>query len=366
MVVAGVLALAAKETALVLPVLALLVAVPAPGEATRARERNRAALAGPRVIAVAALLAFLVLGGLVTWRLYGGIATLARTRLAAGPLAPQPALTLRVLGQYLLLAVWPAGLSADYTTGAFPLPQSAIDGPSLAAGAALFVVLVAGVVLLTRRSPAGVGLLWFLVALAPVSQLVPYREVVSEHNAYLPVAGLALAFGSAAGALFERRPRLGCALLAIMIVVLGTRAHLRTRVWRSDLTLWSATAASRPEGMRAHYNFGVALLASSRLFDARKELERAHALAPEDRDVLLALATVDGKIGDFPRSIELASRALAQRQDYSALTVLGWSQIGAGEAEKALSTFQRALELVPGGEDAQRGIATAKARGGRF
>src|SRR5262249_55502729 len=149
-------------------------------------------LAGGAVpVAVLGLVAASAVGGLLV--LYRARIEPTLARIAAGPLAPQPALSLTVIGHYLLLAVWPSRLVADYRVGAFGLPSTPIDGRSLVSGAVLVGVLAAGIVLLWRGRTAGVGLLWFLVALLPVAQFVPYGEVVAEHNAYLPLAGVGLA-----------------------------------------------------------------------------------------------------------------------------------------------------------------------------
>jgi tetratricopeptide (TPR) repeat protein len=356
MLLFGVLGLAAKETALVLPALALLL-IPARGDGRVAPLGRTASIA---------LVGFCALAALVVWRLYAPTVALGVARLRSGPLAPQPALTLRVLGQYLLLAVWPAGLSADYTTGAFALPGVALDGPSLLAGAALLLFLGAALTLLRRGNAAGVGMLWFVVALLPVAQLVPYREVISEHNAYLAMAGLALAVGEGFARAERARPRLAHAVAVVLVLFLGARSFVRTRVWQNNVTLWTETAQANPRGVRAQYNLGIALMDTSKLFEARVALERAHELDPKDRDVLLALASVSGKLGDFRRAVELATSAIAERADPDALTLLGWSQLNAGDAEAAVATFQRALVLDPHAQAALNGLGLARSRGVRF
>ena len=191
MVACAILGVAAKEMVIVLPVLAILLAVPLQESAPHAGGTSHAWTAlGASVVALLAV-------GL--W-LYSDTLGSAIAKVGGEALAPQPALSLRVLGRYLLLAVWPVPLLADYRAHAYALPTTSIDGPSLLAGLALLVVVASGAVLWVRGSIAGAGLLWFVVALLPVAQIVPYSEVVSEHNAYLALAGLALAAGAAASA----------------------------------------------------------------------------------------------------------------------------------------------------------------------
>jgi len=355
MVLFAILALAAKENALVVPALAALLWLARPRGARR--ETTSPLLASIAVCAVA-------LAAVGLW-LYAGAHGPRFAEVAGRALAPQPALSLTVLGQYLWLAVWPSDLSADYRAQAFALPAAALDGRALVAGLGLLLVAISGASLLARGSVAGAGLLWFLVALLPVAQIVPYTEVIAEHNAYLALAGLGLAAGQGVAALSRRRRTLAAALAACAILALGARSWVRTQDWRDDVTLWTATLETRPGSVRAQYNLGIALLARGRLAEARAALERASQLAPDDRDVLLALATLTGRLGEYERAYELATRAVEQQRDAQSLTVLGWAQLSRGDAHVAISTFESAIAMGADLE-ARQGLARARSEGGRF
>jgi tetratricopeptide (TPR) repeat protein len=353
----AVLAVGAKESAIVLPLLALLLLVKHHAGAGGVGRSN--ALAGVLLLAAGLVL-------VAFWELYGPV--LGRTLREWRPqaLAPQPAFSLRVFGQYLLLSLWPVRLLADYTAHAFPLPQSRFDAPAVVAGLALIALLVGGVALLRRGSAAGVGLLWFVVALLPVAQIVPYREVLAEHNAYLPLAGLALAAGAAIAAGAGSRPRLVLGLTAGVVLAFGVRAHLRALDWRDNLTLWTKTVATAPACIRAQYNLGLAQMARGRFGEARTSLERALALDGNDRDVVVALASLCGRLGDSRRALELARRAAGEHADYQALTMLGWAQLDTGDAAGAVASFETAVGLASDPVEARRGLALARSRTGRF
>jgi hypothetical protein len=358
MILFSVLAVAAKEMAIVVPPLMLLLWLAMRGGAT-ARAAGGASIWFGWLACVAALAA----GGL--W-LYAGPLAPRLAEVAGGSLAPQPALSLRVLGQYMSLAVWPVRLSADYRPYAFALPTSALDGPSLMAALAITVVVVAGVVLLARGQIAGAGLLWFLVSLLPVAQIVPYSEVVSEHNGYLALAGLSLAVGQAVALGMRSRPRLVGAVAAGIVLLLALRSHARSADWHDNTTLWRATLRTAPRSVRAQYNLGVALLADGNLLGARDALEQATALAPSDSDALLLLATVSGRLGEFDRAYELAARATEVRRDVPSLTALGWAQLSRGNARDAIPLFDEAIGLGGDTSEALRGLARARAGAGRF
>lgn len=350
------LAMAAKEMAVVLPVLAVLLAV-ALHRGVRDDDGSRAwsALGA----SVAALL------GVGLW-LYGGVIASSLAKASDGALAPQPAFSLRVLGRYLRLALWPSDLLADYRSGAFPMPVASIDGTALVAALGLALLVVTGAMLLLRGSIAGAGLLWFVVALLPVAQIVPYGEIVSEHNAYLALVGLALTTGRAVTVVARTRPRAVAAAVAVLVALLGLRSHVRAQDWRDSLTLWRATVATAPHSVRGQFNLGVAMIADGDLLGARAVLDRARALAPDDRDVLITSATLAGRLGDFAAAEAYARRALELVPDARAYTALGWALVSQGEAAAAIESFETAISLGGDPADARRGLARARSRGGQL
>ncbi|MFM7143869.1 MAG: tetratricopeptide repeat protein, partial [Alphaproteobacteria bacterium] len=287
---------------------------------------------------------------------------------ASSPLARQPALTLRVVGRYLRLGVFPDELQADYRAGAFELPHDALEARTIAAGLAVSGVAALGTILLRRGAVAGLGLLWFLVALAPVAQLVPYAEVVAEHNAYLPLAGLALAAGDGFARMLHasgRRGRVAAGLAASAIVaLLAARTHRRVEDWRDEETLWRATLEVAPDSRRALHNLGATLAAQGRLKDALAPLGRAHGADPADVDVRRTLARVLTDLGEGARAVETARPLTVVPGDAESWNVLGWAQLADGDPVAARSSFECAKSLGAGRE-ADSGLRAVDAKAGR-
>jgi len=348
------LALAAKENAAVVPLLgALLVVV--------RRRRDGIATSVGRAGGIALVLATVVLV-IVARELYLERIYEAFERLGGAALAPQPALTLQVLARYGGLAVWPIDLRADYRPPGWPLPESPFDASSVVAALGLAAVVAGGVWLAWRGHIAGAGLLWFVAALLPVAQIVPYGEIVAEHNAYLPLAGLSLAAGEGADALARRRPRFAIAVCAIIVVLLGVRAHARSSDWSDDETLWAATIESVPRSARARQNLGVSLARRGRLEAARGALEDSLELAPREVEVMHALATISGRLGETERAQRLARRAVQVRKDAGTLTFLGWVYLAEGSPRAAEKTFRAALRLDRKNREARRGLEEIRFR----
>lgn len=348
-VLAAGLALGAKENAAVFPALALLLFV------VHDRRASEPRIASPGVwvaLGAFALALWLVVDQFYLERIHEALA-----RLADEPLAPQPALSLTVLGQYGLVSIWPVNLLADYREPAWALPTASLDARSVVSAVAFGAALVVGLVLTWRGRVAGAGLLWFPIALLPVVQIVPYREIVAEHNAYLPLAGLALAAGDGTASLLRRWTVPTAIACLALVAVLGVRAQARTADWADDETLWSVTLEQVPDSVRAKHNLAVAYSRRGRLARARTLLEEAAAADPADPEVFETLATVAGRLGDDRAALRAAERAVEIDPTAARFAFLGWTQLATGSERTARKTFRRALEIEPKEKSARDGLA---------
>ncbi|MBI5479551.1 MAG: tetratricopeptide repeat protein [Deltaproteobacteria bacterium] len=163
-----------------------------------------------------------------------------------------------------------------------PLPQPAIEpleraAPLLVAASAVGIVLL--VVLLVRRRASVFAALgaWFLVALAPVAEIVTIGVRFSDLMLYLPLVALGHA---AAGFVGVRPARWRYALVAALVAAAATVTTLRLPVWRDGVSLWSHGLRLDPHSPRMLVNLGTALRAQGRSLEGCQVLARALAEIP--------------------------------------------------------------------------------------
>jgi len=192
-------------------------------------------------------------------------------RSVGGPLhAHTPGLTrityaitqITVIGRYLLLAVWPRGLSVDHDV---PLMTALWQWPVLGWGA-----LLAGLALLAWRWRARAPLFawgygFFLIAVLPQSSIVPTPDLMLEYRTYPALAGVAWMGAALYGIVFSaaprRRWRWSARVLVIAALALcGVLTWGRSRIWRSDVTLWYDAWRRAPHKQRPANNLANALL----------------------------------------------------------------------------------------------------------
>ncbi len=249
---------------------------------------------------------------------------------------------------YARLVVWPVDLHLERFT---PV-QGWTVATTVMAWAAL-ALLGAAMVRIARGVDG--GMLWLALAAAtyaPVSGLVPiYPQIANqalftpEHALYLPLLGLTpLVAGAAAGSRAARRRRTLPALLLTVLAAWGAIVVRRNADWRDEETLFRHTLAYDPpvgrvwfnlgnlrlhagddpaaaalyrEALRrsprdsaVHYNLAIALQRQGELRDAEMEYARVIALDPDFVAAYRAQAALLGARGEM----EEARRLLLEAQ----------------------------------------------------
>jgi tetratricopeptide (TPR) repeat protein len=215
-----------------------------------------------------------------TWLLLGYLMTTGNGRggtvsFGGGISAWTYALTqFRAIVHYLRLSIWPQPLVFNY--GRSVLRQVAEAAPYAALILSLVALTAVG---LWRNHALGFLGAWFFAILAPSSSVVPIvTETVAEHRMYLPLAVVVVLVVVGLYRLLGRRSVAICLVLSVGLGVLTAR---RNEDYRSELALWSDTAAKCPDNPWAHLAEGHALLFIGRLTEAQQQFELCLRIKPD-------------------------------------------------------------------------------------
>ena len=333
------LALLAKEVAVVAPLLTAVVLAGRPG-----RESFRW---------VRGSLPLFSLHGLA-FILYLGLRTVALGSPAPGVLGGSPIgdrllLALRVIPFYLRLLFFPVGLNPKHDVAP---PSGLLDGGVLL-GATLLAALVAVGFLWGRRVPGlGAGLAWLALAWLPASNLIPIRGfVVAERYLYLPSAGLCIALaGAASEAMILRgrwRPAVGAVVVGLLFT-LGGLAASQTRIWRDPRTFYEGLVRLNPNSVLAHSNLGAVYLGIGEDARAEAEFRETLHLQPDHPGALNNLGLLAQRRGDLAEARRLYRDALNTRPNQADV----WNNLGTlyeaeGDVARATSAYGEAVRLDP-------------------
>ncbi|MFW9947911.1 MAG: tetratricopeptide repeat protein, partial [Candidatus Odinarchaeota archaeon] len=104
---------------------------------------------------------------------------------------------------------------------------------------------------------------------------------------------------------------------------------------------------SNPNDITA-YKLKAAILDGLGKVEATKWIDKGLEINPDDPDLLISKAQLQGAIGNFEEEINIHSRVLKLYPDYPfALTNRGYAYFNSGQNEKAIEDLNRSIELDP-------------------
>lgn len=257
------LAVATKETALVLPLALLLYSADRPMPATLKR------------LAPLLVLMVLMLGiafSLSTYRHL--LAVSLETRTIVENLLTQSQALLYLAGQ--LLRIWNSNADPQLTV------VTSLGWLSASLCLVWLAVLVFSLMKL-RRAPVGAfAVLWFLLWLAPTNSLLPRLDIANDRQLYLAMVGPAWWLAARLASWNRERPAASLAIAASLLLALCWATYQRNRVYETEVAFWQDTAERNPDNSRAANNLGMAYAIDCRFDEAAEAFERAIALTPDE------------------------------------------------------------------------------------
>lgn len=349
------LAVFSKEHAVMVPAIALALAVLVRGAS--ADLARRAALP---------LALFAAIGATVILRsrsVLGSAYEPFAGNVLDGGFDPGLAYPLSVLNQATLyfryLFTWllpsPGWMSIDVRP---PFPRSLTEWHYLIGLAAWLAYPVAAAWLLLKRGRAGLlgfGLLYpWLLALTEVAT-VRVQEPFVLYRSYLWMSGLPAIVPALAGPL---APRVRAGVLAAACALLVVQARDRLDTFSTPLKLWNDAIGknkdmSAPYVERAYIGRGIIQLEAGNLEPARADLERAVALNPRSPDAHFARGTLRLRSGTLKEALEDLDLAIALDPRYAVAYNKRCVVLARlGSLARAIADCEKAVALDPRDEEA--------------
>jgi hypothetical protein len=192
----------------------------------------------------------------------------------------------RIFGGYLRSLAWPWRLQGDYSPR---IVDSWLDAGVFLSWLAWLSLLTAAWALRRRLPLAAFGLLWIAVTLLPVTGAVKLLNLRADRYLYVPSAGLALAMAAGFGALMGRgagwRKTAAWAGATILILAWAARTVWRNRDFSSEEAFVRATLAADDTVARGHLTLAMMGEDAGRAVDAEREYRVALRYWPQSRNV---------------------------------------------------------------------------------
>jgi Tfp pilus assembly protein PilF len=260
----------------------------------------------------------------------------------------QAALYFRYLFTWLL--PWPGWMSIDVRT---PFPQTLFEWPYLAGFAAWLAYPVAAVWLLLKRGVAGLfgfGLLYPWLLAFTEAATVRVQEPFVLYRSYLWMSGLPAIVPMLTGVLVPRW-RTGAVAVACVLLVVPTRNRLDS--FSSSLKLWDDTISKNtdvkaPYVERPYIDRGIVHFQAGRLEAARADFERAVELNPRSPGAHLVRGTLRLRNGALNEALEDINLAIALDSRYAeAYDKRCILTMRLGSPAEAIADCEKAVTLDP-------------------
>jgi len=269
----------------------------------------------------------------------------------------------KVIVHYLTMFIWPFNISVEYDWKV----EYSIFSMNVLPYLLILLSLVGYVVYsVVRRinTVVSFGLLWFFIAVAPRSSIVPSPELVCDYKTYLASIGIMFILAVPLVHIFlylfkfvqniQPLPahfsskQVQTALLAVLLLPVGFAATNRNKIWETCVVFWEDNAKKAPGKARVHNNLGVALSEAGKIDEAIVAYKRAIELDNHYSDPLSNIAvaySIKGQVDDAINSLKSALHICPNYPEaYNNIGTLLLQKKQYDEAERALNI---AIQLRP-------------------
>lgn len=249
---------------------------------------------------------------------------------------------------YLRMLLLPYDLHMWYMIKVFPLSDlRAITGIFLFAGSLWYALL--------RWNSDRIyvfGILWFIVALLPVSNIYPpLNAYMAEHWLYLPSIGFFIIIAHFSTSwLKEKTGSYMCysltALLVLFYTVIAIKQNDR---WLDKSVFYQHALQFSPNSSILQGNLAKTFIEEGRIEEAVGLTRRAIASNPRNENAFNTLGAALGKLGKRKEAIEAFNKSIElDPKNAEAYRNLGYIYYEAGDRDKAELYYSKALEIHPG------------------
>lgn len=255
------------------------------------------------------------------------------------------------LSSYLQLFLVPIGLTLYHSELSFSWWNFAVRS---------IVVLLffgSGVYALVRRKPWGLWIWWFVIGL--LATLTPFKVgwIVAERYVYLSVVGLSMLVGIGFDMVMHRKRMFvpGLCVGFFVFVVLCTLTVYRNTQWRTEDSLWMATAITSPSHPPTWNNMGDVYVRQGNLEKGIVMFQRAIDLNSQYADAYHNMGHTYLRMGKFEEAKEAYKKAVAINpllwQSYRDMAAILYQE---GDREAAKMYLEKALQIAPNDSSLQK------------
>lgn len=209
---------------------------------------------------------------------------------------------------------------------------------------------------LQKTRPVSFGILWFFLALAPSSSIIPFAEVLNDHRTFFPYIGLFISLACMLRNLLQSSPKLQAgagkwALIFTSLLVIALHAYgtyNRNKVWATEESLWKDATVKSPESGRVWMNYGNTLMAKGDYTGALQCYEKTVSLSPSYAYAYINIGIAKSQLGDHTNAEINFKKALElEKLVPDCYAFYGQFLVDQGRFPEAVNILQQGLSISP-------------------
>ncbi|MBI2469732.1 MAG: tetratricopeptide repeat protein [Planctomycetes bacterium] len=273
----------------------------------------------------------------------------------------------KVLGYYLKLLFIPAPLNADYIT---PLTYSPAD---IAFIVSILLLIITAILLVKKCRLSKIwafSTLWFFITLLPVLNIIPINNIMAERYLYIPGIGFTMLLGSVlTHGISERKTykllRIGTIAAVCLLFIWETVS--RNKIWLNEFTFSTETIRRSPGSFRVYNNLGFFYYQNGLNDAAIQAFKDSIKIRYDQPKAHCNLGAAYALKGFTDAAIEELRVAIRLRNEYpEAHNNLGILYKRKGMLNEAVNEYIEALKVNPYYADAHNNLGSALIDMGRL
>ena len=253
------------------------------------------------------------------------------------------------IANYMRILIAPFGLHMEYAEPPFSM------GNPLAIFGALVVLFLLAFAVKARKNNKLIffSIMWFFIALIPVSNLFPINSHMAEHWLYVPSIGFFILL-----AYFTLSRRLIAVLLIALYLVLTINQNA---YWKGPISFYERTIKYAPQNARICTNLATNYITQGKMDEAIALYKRAIKANPAFAEAYNNLGNIYNSRGKKKEAISLYEKAISINPNYTdAYNNLGVVHYELGKTKEAKVFYEKALELNPHHTNARNNLTLLK------
>jgi len=255
--------------------------------------------------------------------------------------------SIMISSEYIFKIIYPYRLSVDYS---FKLPKSIFDIRILTSIAIYTLLTIWALKNWKKNKLITFGILWFIIFLLPALNIIPLTVLVADRFLYLSCIGIFFSFSIYISRFTKINicRNISYLLFALLFINYTHTVRLRTKDWRNDKTLFESVLKYYPKNARAYAAIGSYYIYMEKFDKAEGYFKTAKELSPYNIIILRGLGVAYMKQDKFALAEKEFKRAVElSPQDDEAGNLLALIYQYEGRQNEALRLYQKYIALNP-------------------